>query len=540
MYEDARLARRNLRAAFARHAALHLDSDPQHRRARADAVALDRRTVLAGLLGAAMTATVSYAKGSAKAADLPAVTLDGAEVVLSDARVSRLARHLKGTVIRPGDGEYDRARQIWNAMFDRRPALIVRCASVEDVQTAVKFAREHRLLTAVRCGGHSASGQSVCDRGLVIDLSPMRRVDVNPKARTVRADGGCLLGDLDAMALPAGLATTFGVVSHTGVGGLTLGGGMGRLQRQHGLTVDNLREIKLVTAEGKLLSANATENPDLFWALRGGGGNFGIGVSFEFGLHPFDHPVTTRAVTYGGAEIRQALDRYFDYAPQAPEPLFLAAVLVRNAQGAPLLNFSANWMGPPAEAEPALKVLEGFGKPLGTRSGSLSYLEVQKQADGGGNAHGHFHYAKAGMLGAFEDRARRGQLFDNLLGFFEENPLPGGRGLALLMGGAVNRVPVDATAYPHRSAQHNFEVGGDADTREAADKYVDWGRRYWKVVDPFTGGGFYVNSASIDDDERRISGNYGPNHARLVAVKTAFDPTNQFRLNANIRPLTRA
>ncbi len=534
MFEDARRVRLNLRAEFVHRAA-------SHRRSGSSAGALfDRRTVLAGLLGTAATCTVSYARGPAQAADLPAVTLEGAEIVLSDAKVARLARRLKGQVIRPADEGYESARQLWNAMFDRRPALIVRCAGVEDVQTAVKFAREHRLLTAVRCGGHSASGQSVCDRGIVIDLSPMRRVDVDPKARTVRADGGCLLGDLDAAAQAAGLATTFGVVSHTGVGGLTLGGGMGRLQRQHGLSIDNLREVKLVTAEGKLLTANSTENPDLFWALRGGGGNFGIVVSFEFGLHPFDYPVSTRAITYAGPDIRRVMDQYFDYAPQAPEALFLVAVLVRNGQGAPLMSLSANWMGPPDQAEPVFKVLESFATPLAARGSTINYLELQKAADGGANAKGNYHYAKAGMLGAFENRGDRGQLLDGLLGFFNENPLPGGRALLLLMGGAVNRVPVDGTAYPHRSAMHNIDVGGDAVTRAAADRYVDWGRRYWKGIDPFTGGGFYVNSAAIDDDERRIAGNYGPNHARLVAAKTKYDPTNQFRLNANIRPQAHA
>jgi hypothetical protein len=535
MFEDARRSRLTLRAEFAHRAAtdrhVPFGGGPM----------LDRRTMLAGLIGTAATAaTVSYARGPAKAADLPAVTLDGQEIALSDAKVARLAKRLKGQVIRPGDEAYESARKVWNAAFDRRPALIVRCAGVEDVQTAVKFARENRLLTAVKCGGHSASGQSTVDRGLVIDLSPMRRVEVDAKARTVRADGGCLLGDLDAAAQAAGLATTFGVVSHTGVGGLTLGGGMGRLQRQHGLTVDNLREVKVVTAEGKLLTANATQNPDLFWALRGGGGNFGIGVSFEFNLYPYDYPVTTRSIAFAAPDIRGVLDRYFDYAPTAPEPLFLAAVLVRNAQGAPLLSLSANWLGAPDQAEPAFKVLESFATPLGSRPGSVKYLDIQKAADGGGNAHGNFHYAKAGMLGAFEDRTQRGQLFDGVLGFFEQNPLPGARALMLLMGGAVNRVPVDGTAYPHRTAIHNIDVGGDSTTREGLEKYVDWGRRYWKVVDPFTGGGFYVNAASADDDERRIAGNYGPNHARLVAAKTKYDPTNQFRLNANIRPATRA
>jgi FAD/FMN-containing dehydrogenase len=535
MFEDPRRARLNLRAEFARHAEL------RQRPAAASGGWLDRRAVLAGLLGTAATAaTVSYARGPAGAADLPAVTLEGGEVVLSDAKVARFAKRLKGSVIRPGDAEYEAARKVWNAMFDRRPALIVRCAGVEDVQAAVKFAREHRLLTAVRCGGHSASGQSTVDRGMVIDLSPMRRIDVDASARTVRADGGCLLGDVDAAAQAVGLATTFGVVSHTGVGGLTLGGGMGRLQRLHGLTIDNLREVKLVTAEGRLLTANARENPDLFWALRGGGGNFGVVVSFEFDLHPYDYPVTTRAITYGAADIRPVLEGYFDYAPRAPEPLFLAVVLVRNAQGAPLVSLSANWLGAPEQAEPVFKVLESFGKPVAARGGSARYLDIQKQADGGGNAHGNFHYQKAGMLGAFEDRAERGRLLDGLLGFYEANPLPGARALLLLMGGAVNRVAPDATAYPHRTAMHNVDVGGDAGTREAAEKYVDWGRRYWKVVDPFTGGGFYINAAAVDDDDRRVAGNYGPNFERLVAAKTKYDPTNQFRMNANIRPKGRA
>jgi len=491
----------------------------------------------AALATTAAAVTVSFAGGRARAADLPAVTLDGAEATIRDADIGALSKGFKGNILTPADADYDAARKIWNAMFERRPALILKCTSVADVKTAVAFARDHNLLTAVKCGGHSISGQSVCERGLVIDLTGLNTVEVDAKSRTVRVGGGCLLGDVDAAAQAVGLASTFGVVSHTGVGGLTLGGGMGRLQRQFGLAVDNVLEVQVVTADGKLVTANNDQNQDLYWGVRGGGGNFGVVTSFKFQLHPFDFPITTTSFNYGADEAKQVLAKYFDYVNEAPDQLWLTVGLGRNAKGEAGVNVSGSYMGAPDKADATLQKLGTFGTVKGTRTGSMAYTALQKVADVGGR-HGRFHYAKSGMLGAVEGPTRT-KLIDATVDYFMDQPQNNSHALFLLMGGAVNRVSADATAYPHRAAMHNVDVGTDSDTREGSDAYVQWGRKYWDNIDPFTGGGFYINSA-MDDGEKRVRGNFGGNLEKLVAVKTKYDPGNMFRLNANIKPKTKS
>ncbi len=491
---------------------------------------LHRRAVLGGLSAAI---TVSYAMGPARAADLPAITLDGADATLKDGDIQKFTKAFKGQVLNPSDTDYDSARRIWNAMFEKRPSLIAKCTSVDDVKTAVAFARDHNLLTAVRCGGHSISGQSVCDRGLVIDLSGMRKIDLDVKTKTVRVDGGCLLGDVDKAAQSAGLASTFGVVSHTGVGGLTLGGGMGRLQRQFGLAIDNLVEVQVVTANGKLVTANKNENADLFWGVRGGGGNFGIVTSFKFQLHDFNTPVLGNTAIFAGSEAKTVLNNYFDYANTASDKLWLVAILGRNGKGDTSVIISSNYMGDPSEGEPVLAKFASFGKALRSINNTTAYVDLQKATDAA-QRHDRYHYAKSGMLGALDGAQQKG-VIDATVDYFMDNPLNGSRTLLLLMGGAVNRVKANDTAYPHRSALHSIDVGGDGDTREEGEQYVQWGRKYWEGIEPFTGGGFYINSM-MDANERRIQGNFGPNYDRLVAVKTKYDPGNLFRLNANVKP----
>ena len=491
---------------------------------------INRRSVLTGTAAAV---TISFAGGRARAADLPVVTLDGAEATLRDADIATFSKSMTGPVLTPADADYDNARKIWNAMFERRPALIAKCTSVEDVKAAVSFGRDHNLLTAVKCGGHSISGQSVCERGLVIDLTGLRSVELDAKARTVRVAGGCLLGDVDAAGCAVGLASTFGVVSHTGVGGLTLGGGMGRLQRQFGMAVDNVLEVQVLTADGRLVTANKDQNQDLYWGVRGGGGNFGIVTSFKFQLHPFDSAVTTTSFNYGANDAKQVLRAYFDYANIAPDELWLTLGLGRNGKGEVGVNVSGSYMGSPDKADATLKTLGTFGSVKGTRTGTMPYVALQKIADVGGR-HGRYHYAKSGMLGTIEGPTRA-KLIDATVDYFMDQPQNNSHALFLLMGGAINRVPADATAYPHRTAMHNVDVGSDGDVREGSDAYVQWGRKYWDVIDPFTGGDFYINSA-IDDGEKRVRGNFGGNLDRLVALKTKYDPSNFFRLNANIKP----
>jgi hypothetical protein len=495
---------------------------------------MNRRTMLAG---AAAAATVSYARGPARAADLPAVTLSGGEATLRDADVAKLAKNFGGSIIQPEDADYESARKIWNAMFDRRPALIAKCAAVNDVKTALAFARERNILTAIKCGGHSISGQSVVERGMVIDLTGLRQVKVDTATKTVRVDGGCLLGDVDAAAQAVGLASTFGVVSHTGVGGLTLGGGMGRLQRQFGLAVDNLIEVELLTTEGKLVTANKDQNADLFWGVRGGGGNFGIVVNFKFQLHDFNTPISMAGFSYGPEEAKQVLSAYFDYANTAPDELWLTCSLGRNAKGEMNVNVGGDYMGAADKAEAVLKTLGTFGTVKRNRAGSMAYVALQKVADNGGR-HGRYHYAKSGMLGGMNG-PERAKLIDATVNYFVDQPMNSTHAMFLLMGGAINRVAADATAYPHRHAMHNIDVGGDSDEHTDGEKMVPWGRTYWEGIDPFTGGGFYVNS-TIDDSDRRVRGNFGGNIEKLVALKTKYDPDNFFRLNANIKPKGKA
>jgi len=488
-----------------------------------------------GLLAAGLaTATASYARGPARAAALPAVTRDGGEVVLREADVARLARALMGDVLKAGDADYDGARRIWNAMFDRRPALIARCASTADVVTAVRFARDQNLLTAVRCGGHSISGQSTVERGFVIDLTRINAVALNATARTVRVGGGCLLGDVDRAAQAVGLASTFGVVSHTGVGGLTLGGGMGRLQRQFGLAVDNLLEVEIVTADGRVVTANADENADLFWGVRGGGGNFGIITAFTFRLHPFAFPVMTQSFSFAPTDAKTVIRNYFDYShTAAPDELWLTCTLSATAKGEVAAAVSGSYLGAPTTAEKALAVLGGFAAPTAARSSTMSYVELQSSIDKF-TPFGEFHYAKGGMLGG--DATSTGSaLIDAMVDFYAANPRPGTHATLLLMGGAINRVKTEATAYPHRAAMHNIDVGGEGASRAEGEAAMDWGRRYWAQLERFSGNSFYVNSL-MDDSAARIRGNYGPNYERLAALKAKYDPSNLFRLNANIKP----
>ncbi|MSO97357.1 MAG: FAD-binding oxidoreductase [Rhodospirillaceae bacterium] len=492
---------------------------------------INRRALLGSAFGAGVT--MSFSGGRARAADLPAVTVDGTEARITSANVETLRQGFKGSVKTPSDADYESARKIWNAMFDRRPALIAQCASVDDVVSAVKFGRDHNLLTAVRCGGHSLSGQSVCERGLVIDLSLMRRVAVDGPSKTVRADGGCLLGDIDAAAQAVGLATTFGVVSHTGVGGLSLGGGMGRLQRQFGMSVDNILEVQVVTSDGRVVTANAQENSDLFWGVRGGGGNFGVVTSFKFQLHPFNTAIMSMSFSFALDDAKTVLRNYFDYANTAPEELWLTCAMGHNAAGVAGINISGSFMGSPAAAEAKLPALGGFGKAINSRTSTMTYVDMQKMLDIP-NKHGEYHYSKGGMLGGGPE-VTGPALNDAVVDYFAEHPLARTHMLMLLMGGAVNRVPVDAMAYPHRTAMHNIDIGGDGPTQAEGEQFVQWGRAYWDKLEKFIGDAFYVN-ALMDDSERRIRNNYGPNHERLVTVKTKYDPTNFFRLNANVKP----
>jgi hypothetical protein len=461
--------------------------------------------------------------------DLAARTLSGGETLVPRAAVQEFVAGLRGAALFAGDEGYEGARRVWNAMIDRRPALIARCAGAADVVRAVSFARAHDLLVAVRGGGHSLSGQSVCDGGLMIDLAPMRTVRVDPRARRAYVGPGSLLGDLDREALAFGLVTTAGTVSHTGAAGLTLGGGQGRLQRIHGLTCDNLRAADVVTADGRLLRASADENRDLFWALRGGGGNFGVVTSFEYQLHPFDGRVLAGPVIFPFEQARAVYDFYADYTQRIPDELHLAVAMVSPTGGKPMISLDACYAGKDlAEGERVLAPLRAFGKPLADRIRPTTYIEVQTSNDMA-NAPGQSYYAKSGFLPRLEPG-----LFDALLGGFQ-----GAAGRATIaviqqFGGAVGRVRDDATAYPGRSAAYEVMTLGGWRDPAGSEQHVAGIRAIWDRLAPFTNG-FYINT-SAGDDQDKLRANFGRNFERLVDVKTKYDPGNLFRMNANIRP----
>jgi hypothetical protein len=459
--------------------------------------------------------------------EIPARTLTGTRISLRGNDLRDLAMSMRGEVFLPNKPGYDDARRVWNAMFDKQPAVIARCASPSDAVRVVNFAREHQLLTAVRAGGHSLSGKSTCDGGIVIDVSPMQGVQVDPKRRIARVDGGALLQHLDRATRAFGLVTTAGTVSHTGAAGLTLGGGLGRLGRRFGLACDNLESVDLITADGRLLTANSHENADLLWGLRGGGGNFGVATSFEYSLHPMDPTILGGTIAWPFAQAREVLRWYADFSLSAPDELNLDVALVSTPDGARVM-IEACWSADLAQGERVLQPLRSFGKPAFDRIMPMPYLDLQSDADGR-LAHGIRFYGKSGFVTQLTPQA-----IEQLLDVFAGAP-PGSFSIVLQQsGGAIGRTPVSATAFPNRRANYWLMLSKSwKDPAEDAQR-VDALRSAWKSVEPLTSG-FYVNS--ITDEERaRVADNYGDNYPRLQRLKRRYDPKNQFRLNANVVP----
>jgi FAD/FMN-containing dehydrogenase len=458
------------------------------------------------------------------------VGLDGRQLVLKSTDIEDLRAGLRGEIITADQPAYDTARRLWNPAFDRKPALIVRCVGGADVRRAVDFAAAHGLLTAVRGGGHSVSGQSGCDRGLVIDLSPMRAVEVDPIARVARVEGGALLGQLDREAIAFGLATPVGTVADTGVAGLTLGGGVGRIGRRFGLTCDNLTAAELVTADGNWLRVSATENRDLLWALRGGGGNFGVVTSFTFSLHQVTPMMYGGNLSYPLEGGRQVLRDFADIIAAAPEELYVDVTMGSGAEDARWLAFTVCYSGPAADAERVVGPLRRLGKPLKVELGPAPYVQLQGSADLRGiSPLG--AYGKGGLVYGITPT-----LIDTMVGFTESAPAAGAFLWLQHQGGAISQVPPQATAYFNRGASHNIGVvtswkmpPGDT------EREIDWVRRAWAKIEPQTRGQ-YVNLAATDDREARVHAAYGDNYPRLAALKKRYDPGNLFRLNANIKP----
>ena len=458
---------------------------------------------------------------------LAARLLDGQDFMLPLDNIAALAADLRGDIILPDAANYNAARQVWNGIFEKRPAVIARCHGASDVVQAVNFAREHSLLTAVRGGGHSYSGKSSCDGGMVIDLTQMQSVRVNPRQRTARVAPGTLLGQLDYEAQAFGLVTPAGVISHTGAAGLTLGGGFGRLSRRFGLTCDNLLGADVVTANGDYIRASESENSDLFWGLRGGGGNFGVVTSFDYGLHPMDPIVLAGNVSWPMSQARDAMRFFAEYSLAIPDELYLIGSLLRDREGTPYFSVGVQWSTDHAEGERVLKPLREFGRPQNDTISAVSYVKLQSMHDWT-QPFGTKYYNKSGF-----SRELSNDALDLILDVFLGSSRPFSIFLTL-EGGAIGRVAADATAFPNRDALYWLAISGQWDDPALSEEQIRVMREQWLRLQPLTSG-FYTNSAMFESDKRYRS-NYGKNLDHLTTLKSQYDPDNLFRLNANIAP----
>ena len=446
--------------------------------------------------------------------------------------IGELRADFRGSLLLSGDPAYEERRRVWNGAIDRHPAVIARCAGVEDVTRTVTFARERGLRLAVRGGGHNVAGNAVCDGGVVLDLSGMRAIRVDPAGRTVSAEGGATWGELDRETHGFALATTGGIVSTTGVGGLTLGGGIGWLARSYGLASDNLVSVDLVTADGELRTVSATEHPDLFWGLRGGGGNFGVATSLEFRLHPVQ-TVLGGLLIHPLDAARGLLRFYRDFTATAPPALTCFAVLTSSPEGQPVAVVAACYNGPPAEGERVLRPLRAFGSPLVDGIVPMPYPALQSMLD---QAYppGLFNYWKSSFLAGLDD-----DTIDTMVAHAAERPTALCHMAIEQMGGEVSRLDADATAFAYRDRPYNFLCLGISADRADAEACTRWAKRCWEAMQTQAGGGVYVNYLGTEGDEGsdRVREAYGAaKYARLAALKARYDPTNLFRMNQNIRP----
>ena len=494
---------------------------------------MDRRQFCKTSIGAGVAASLPFLAACGEKAkmatdadtSLAAISLDGAEIELEKAAIHEFGEALQGPVLLADHPSYNSARKIWNGMHDKYPALIAQPANSRDVSEAVAFARDNNLLMAVRGGGHSWPGKSVCDGGLMLDLSGMHDVSVDTENRIASAGGGALLNNLDTATLEQGLVTTAGVVSHTGVGGFTLGGGFGRLNRKHGLTIDNLLGAEITTADGKTRNISAEEEPDLFWAIRGGGGNFGVVSRFDYQLHPFNRSVLSGSIVWPVAQARDVLEFYAEWYLGLSDDCYVGPTMATMPDGTGIILMEVVYAGDPVEGEKELAPLRAIGTPIEDGIKMQDYMVMQTQEDVA-FGHGVRSYAKSGMVKEFTQG-----LVDAMIDAYTLDPR-----VAIFThtaGGAVKRVDELATAFPHRNAETMLIFAGGwmdpEDDAGAIQAIRDW----YYALEPHTGG-YYTNIEFEGDDS--AAGNYGPAYERLVGIKTQVDPGNLFRLNSNIKP----
>ncbi|OFV98855.1 MAG: FAD-linked oxidase [Acidobacteria bacterium RIFCSPLOWO2_12_FULL_54_10] len=456
----------------------------------------------------------------------------------NSANVDELRKEFKGKVITPGDREYEESRKIWNGMVDKRPAIIARCAGTQDAIKAVNFARDNGIQLAVRGAGHHIAGNSLCDDGLVVDLSHMRTVKVDVAAKRAVAEGGATLGDFDEATLAHGLATPVGINSTTGIAGLTLGGGFGWISRKYGMTVDNLESAEVVTAKGDAVRASANENSDLFWALRGGSGNFGVVTQFEFRLHQLGPDLLSGLIVYPFSEAKRVLQQYREFVAKAPDELTVWTVL-RKAPPLPFLPADVHGKevvilallhaADPKKGEELIQPLRKFGKPVGEHVGVQPFTAWQKAFDplltpGARN------YWKSHNFTILADG-----LIDVVIEYVKRLPSPHCEIFFGAIGGATMRPAPDATAYAHRDAAFVMNVHGRWETPAEDERCIAWSRDYFQASATFASAGAYVNFLTADETDR-VKVAYGQNYDRLAKVKRKYDPENLFRTNWNVKP----
>jgi FAD/FMN-containing dehydrogenase len=446
--------------------------------------------------------------------------------------VSNLSERFTGQLLQAADPGYDAARRVHNGLIDKRPALIARCRNTADVADAIQFARDAGLPVAIKGGGHNVAGRATIDGGVLIDLSLMKGIYVDPKARRARAQGGATWREYNRETQVHGLASTGGIISTTGIGGLTLGGGLGWLHGKYGLAIDNLRSAEIVTADGRVLTASAEEHPELFWAIRGGGGNFGVATSLEYAVHPVGPMVTAGIAAHPFARAAETLRFYRDATSTAPDELTMFAGLVYapDGSGHQLAAIIACHCGPLAEGEAAVKPVKAFGPPILDVIGPMPYSAVNGMLDGAYPA-GALNYWKSSFIPALTD-----QLIDVLADCYARVPSPMSGIIIEHAHGALTRVGVTDTPFPHRAAGYNLLLLSQWTNAADNERNIAWTRDTYAKVQSFVGPGRYVNYLGDDEPGDPVAQAYGPNYARLRQIKSKYDPDNFFRMNQNIKP----
>lgn len=445
--------------------------------------------------------------------------------------ISDLDHLFAGQLLRPSDSKYDEARRVHNGLVDKRPALIARCRGLADIAEAVKLARKLNLEVAIRGGGHNVAGRATIDGGLMIDLAPMKGIHVDPNARTARAQGGVIWAEFNRETQVYGLATTGGVVSSTGIAGLTLGGGLGWLMSKYGLALDNLLSVDLVTAEGQILNASAEEEADLFWALRGGGGNFGVAASFEYRLHPVGPSITGGLIAHPFDRARDVLQFYRDVTASLPDELTVFAGLIHGPDGTRLAALVPCHCGSLDDGETAIRPIKQFGSPVMDTVGAMPYCELNAMLDAA-YPKGALNYWKSSFLAQLSDEA-----IDGMIACFAECPTPMGQVLIEHFHGAATRVGSGDTAFPHRTEGYNLVVLSEWMDHVATERCIAWARDTYTAMQPFVGSGRYVNYLGDDEEGDPAAAAYGPNYQRLRQLKAKYDPENCFHMNQNIPPV---